>query len=97
MIRHVVLFKFKPGVRFGDPEVARAESIAARVGVEVGDLIEWSTGRNISTRPIAYDFLAVGLVADEPALERYLVHPFHQQAIALWREISDWVIVDVTE
>lgn len=97
MIRHVVLFKLKPGVSWGDPLTHRAEEMAAQVGVEVGDLKEWSTARNISSRPIAYDFLAMGLVEDEAALERYLVHPFHQQAIQLWREISDWVIVDVTE
>jgi hypothetical protein len=96
MIKHVVLFKFKPGICWDHPVAQHAETVAVRVGTEVEDLIEWSTGRNISQRPIAYDFLVEGLVADEHALERYLVHPFHQEAIQLWREISDWVIADVT-
>jgi hypothetical protein len=97
MIRHIVLFKFKPGISWDDPRAQEAERVAAKVGSEVPDLHEWSVGRNISTRPIAYDFAAIGLLGDEEALERYLVHPFHQEAIRLWREISDWVIADLEE
>ncbi|MFG2712106.1 Dabb family protein [Streptomyces goshikiensis] len=97
MIRHVVLFKFKPGFDWTDPRVLEAERTAARVGGEVPELKEWRHGRNVSTRPIAYDFLVDGLLDDMEAVERYLVHPFHQDAIAQWREISDWVMVDVEE
>ncbi|GHI41633.1 Dabb family protein [Streptomyces violascens] len=95
MIRHVVLFKLKPGFDWNDPRVLEAERTAARVGEEVPELKEWRYGRNLSTRPIAYDFLVDGLLEDMKAVERYLVHPFHQDAIAQWREISDWVMVDV--
>ncbi|EYT80211.1 MULTISPECIES: Dabb family protein [unclassified Streptomyces] len=97
MIRHIVLFKFKPGISWDDPRAQAAEGIAAKVGGEVPDLQEWSTGRNISTRPIAYDFAVIGLLEDEAALDRYLVHPFHQEAIRQWREISEWVIADLEE
>ncbi len=97
MIRHVVLFKFKPGVSWDDPRAQEAERIAAKCGSEIPELREWRVGRNISPREIAYDFLAVGLVDDQAALDRYLVDDFHQQAIRLWREISDWVIADVEE
>ncbi|MET8676624.1 Dabb family protein [Streptomyces sp. NPDC004647] len=97
MIRHVVLFKLKPGITWDDPRVLEAERVAEKVGSEVPELHEWRVGRNISTRPIAYDFLAMGLVEDEAALERYLVNEFHQSAIKLWREVSDWVIADVDE
>ncbi|MEV0416415.1 Dabb family protein [Streptomyces sp. NPDC050448] len=97
MIRHVVLFKFKPGFDWTDPRVLDAERTTARVGDEVPELKEWRYARNISTRSIAYDFLVDGLLDDMEAVERYLVHPFHQDAIAQWREISDWVMVDVEE
>ncbi|MFH8352315.1 Dabb family protein [Streptomyces sp. NPDC018057] len=97
MIRHIVLFKFRPGVSWEDPRALEAEAMAAKVGAEVPDLQEWSVGRNISTRPIAYDFAVIGLLADEAALDRYLVHPFHQEAIRKWREISEWVIADLEE
>lgn len=97
MIRHIVLFKFKPGISWDDPRAQEAERIAAKVGGEVPELHEWKYGRNISGRPIAYDFAVIGVMDDEEALERYLVHPFHQEAIRLWREISEWVIADLEE
>jgi hypothetical protein len=97
MIKHVVLFKLKPGVRWDDPVTQRAVEMAARVGDEVSDLVTWQTGRNISTRDVAYDFLVIGTVADEAALQRYLFHPFHTEAVSLWRQISDWIMVDVPE
>ncbi|MFD3558639.1 Dabb family protein [Streptomyces sp. NPDC058686] len=97
MIRHIVLFKFKDGISWDDPRAEEAERVAAKVGDEVPELHEWTAGRNISTRPIAHDFAVIGLLDDEEALERYLVHPFHQEAIRLWREISDWVIADLEE
>lgn len=97
MIRHYVLFKFRSGVSWDDARAQQAEQTAAKVGGEVPELREWKTGRNISTRPVAYDFIVVGLLDDMDAVERYLVHPFHQEAIRAWREISDWVIADVEE
>jgi hypothetical protein len=97
VIRHYVLFKFRSGVSWDDARAQQAEQTAAKVGGEVPELREWKTGRNISTRPVAYDFIVVGLLDDMDAVERYLVHPFHQEAIRAWREISDWVIADVEE
>lgn len=97
MIRHVVLFKFKSGYSWENPEVQQAERLATQVGAQVPDLCEWRVGRNVSTRAIAYDFLAEGLTEDMAALDRYLVHPFHQKAIQAWREISDWVVADVEQ
>lgn len=97
MIRHIVLFKFKPGVSWADPRTGEAERVAAKVGDEVPDLRAWRVGRNISSRPVAYDFAAMGLVDDADGLGRYMKHPYHQQAIALWREISDWIIADIDE
>ncbi|MFF2331286.1 MULTISPECIES: Dabb family protein [unclassified Streptomyces] len=95
MIRHVVLFKFKPGIGWDDPRALAAEGTAAKVGAEVPELHEWRYGRNVSPRKVAYDFLVEGLLDDMAAVDRYLVHPFHQDAIRQWQEISDWVIADV--
>jgi hypothetical protein len=97
VIRHIVLFKFKPGVSWDDPRAQEAERVAAKVGGEVPELHKWRFGRNISNRPISYDFAVIGIMDDEDALERYLAHPFHREATRLWREISDWVIADLKE
>jgi uncharacterized protein with GYD domain len=97
MIRHIVLFKLKPGIGWADERVAAAERKAEQVGARVGELLEWRVGRNVSDRDIAYDYVAIGLVRDDAALRRYLVHPYHQESVALWREISDWVMADLAE
>ncbi|MEV8527249.1 MULTISPECIES: Dabb family protein [unclassified Streptomyces] len=95
MIRHIVLFKFKPGVDWNDPRALAAERTAAKVGSQVPEVRDWRYGRNVSARDIAYDFLTEGVMDDMDKVDRYLVHPFHHDAIRQWREISDWVIVDV--
>lgn len=97
MIRHIVLFTFKPGYSWDDQLVVDAERSSRQVGEHVPELLEWRTGRNLSTRDIACDFVAMGLVRDEADLHRYLTNDFHQRSAALWREISTWVIADVEE
>jgi hypothetical protein len=97
VIRHIALFKLKPGYSWDDEEVRDAERMAAEVGDRVEDLLEWRTGRNVTDRPIAYDFAVIGLVHDRDALRRYLDHPFHRRSVERWRVISDWVVADLDE
>lgn len=97
MIRHIVLFKLHPGVSWDDPAAVEAVDFANRVGEEVPELVSWYAGRNFSDRPVAYDFVVMGMLRDTEELDRYLGDPFHLQAIERWRAISDWVIADVIE
>ncbi|GGN03970.1 hypothetical protein GCM10011609_48890 [Lentzea pudingi] len=97
MIRHIVLFTFKPGCSWDDQRAVEAEWSTHQVGVHVPELVEWRAGRNVSTRDIACDFVAIGLLRDEADLHRYLTNDFHRRSAALWREISTWVIADVVE
>jgi hypothetical protein len=97
MIRHIVLFKFKPGITWNEPAALAAEQSSHQVGERVPDLLHWQVGRNISSRAIAHDFVVMGLVQDQESLQRYLVHPFHQESAARWREISSWVVADIEE
>ena len=97
MIRHVILFRFRPGVNWDDPRALAAERLAEGVGTHVPDVLTWWTRRNISTREIAYDFMVEGTFADLAAVERYLVDPYHVDAVERWRAISEWVMVDVED
>ncbi|MFF2518405.1 Dabb family protein [Streptomyces sp. NPDC058086] len=97
MIRHIVLFKFNPGIGWDHPEAIAAERSSQQVGDRVPQLLQWRTGRNISERSIAYDFVAIGLLQNEEALMDYLNHPFHRKSSELWKKISSWVIADLTE
>ena len=97
MIRHIVLFKLHPTVTWEESRTKLAVEYANRVGDEVPELMSWYAGRNISDRPVAYDFVVMGMVRDQHDLDRYLANPFHQKAVERWREISDWVIADLVE
>jgi hypothetical protein len=97
VIRHIVLFKFNPGVNWEHPDALAAERSSQQVGERVPQLLQWRTGRNISERDISYDFAVIGLVENEEALQEYLDHPFHRQSSKLWSAISSWVIADLAE
>lgn len=97
MIRHIALFKLKPGYTCDHPSVAHAERLASRMGQEIDFLSSWHFGRNISERPAAFDFAGVGLLYSEKDLARYLSDPFHQEVASAWRIVSDWVTADIDE
>ena len=82
---------------WGDPRALRAEQATHAHPREIPEIVRWAVGRNSTDRQNAYDFAVVGLFEDRDALQRYLTHPDHQRGVALWREISDWVVADFEE
>jgi len=94
MIRHTVLFKFRPGISWEDPRVERAEQITRALPIHIPEIKNWWVGRNIAKRENAYDLVLQGDFADQEALARYLTHPEHQRGVAAWRELATWVVVD---
>lgn len=97
MIRHIVLFTLKPGRTRLDPDVRAAVRLNERMGSEVVELLDWRFGHALAGRRRSCDFVAIGLLRDESALERYLRDPFHLAVAETWQEISDWVVADVPD
>lgn len=95
MIVHVVAFKFKTGVSWQDPRAAAAERVTHEHPRHIPEISHWTVGRNISERPVAYDFAVIGHFTDRARLDRYLVHPDHQRGVRAWREIGTWIVVDL--
>lgn len=93
-IRHVVLFKFRPGITWTDTRAAIAAQMTADHPKQIKEILSWEFGRNISDRPDAYDFALIGTFAHQAAIVRYLRDPDHIRGIRLWNEIATWVIVD---
>ncbi|WP_030543765.1 Dabb family protein [Streptomyces albus] len=94
MIRHLVLIKLNDGVRRDDPRAVAGAEAFRRLGDVIPELEFWECAWNITDRPIAHDFAINSAVADTDALRRYLEHPAHQAAAAMWREFATWVIAD---
>ncbi|MGW3651486.1 Dabb family protein [Streptomyces sp. NPDC000878] len=94
MIRHLVLFKLNEGVQRDEPRVVAGADAFRALSGRIDELRFWECAWNITDRPIAYDFAINSAVDDADALKRYLEHPDHQAAAALWREFATWVIAD---
>ncbi|MCH0564860.1 MULTISPECIES: Dabb family protein [unclassified Streptomyces] len=97
MITHIALFRLKDGIGRTSPSVVEAEKFARDVGRHVPELLAWRVGWNTVDRDIAYDFAVIGVLPDLSALEKYQTNAFHQQSVQKWREISDWVVVDLAD
>jgi hypothetical protein len=93
-IRHVVMFKFRTGVTWSDPRAVAAERATAGHPQHIGEILGWEFGRNLSSRPVAYDFVLIGTFADHAAVDRYLTHPDHLRGVRLWEAIATWAIAD---
>jgi hypothetical protein len=94
MIRHLVLFRLKPGVERGDARVAEAVARMAELPAMIPEILTWEHGWNFTQRPIAYDYGLNACFASRAELEHYLPHPAHQALVIGAREIFDWVVCD---
>jgi hypothetical protein len=94
MYVHLVLIKLKPGVTRADPRIAPWEALLAELPKQVGGIVRWESGWNVTDRPVAYDFGINSGFATRADLDAYGPHPAHQAVVAKLREFADWVICD---
>jgi hypothetical protein len=95
MILHIVLFKFKGGFSWQSPIALGAEAKSKGHPAHIKEILTWLTGRDISRRDVAADFIIAGLFKDQAALQSYLVHADHMEGVVLWREIATWQVTDI--
>lgn len=99
MIRHVVLFRLRPGVSADDPRVAaacRAEQ-DLQVGAASGapQAPSWHFAADMSRRPVSADFVGVGHFASQTELDRFLDSDVHRHAVDAWDGLADIIVADV--
>jgi hypothetical protein len=95
-IRHIVLWKL--AAEDADTRALHAEQIAERLlalrGV-VDELQSIEVGRNVAYPATNWDVALVAEFADTDALERYQVHPAHQEAASFVRSVvAERAVVD---
>ncbi len=87
-IRHIVLWKL--AADDADTRALHAEQIAERLlslrGV-VDEIDHIEVGRNVANPQSNWDVALVSEFADVEALERYQVHPAHQEVAAFVRSL----------
>ncbi len=91
MINHVVLMKFKPGVKESD-----IENIEKRMNDLPNTITEiqmYEFGRNLIPSERSYDFALVSLFANPEAVSRYQAHPDHLLVVEKLKNICDSIVV----
>ena len=94
MIRHLVLFKLKPGIARDDPRVKRWMEMSDLLPSQIPQIVGWECGWNITDRPIEYDIGQNSTFESRDDRAIYVPHPAHQAMVGVAREVADWVLVD---
>jgi hypothetical protein len=92
MIRHVLLYKFRPSAT--EEERGTAFEMLTALGRSVPEVREWSVGRQAFPSPKAYDLAQVSGFDDIASLGRYRAHDEHNRTRDFIAQIADWVVVD---
>ena len=79
-IRHVVLFKYKPGT--SETIVAEAVTQLNALPHQIPEILSWSIIEDEGRRPGSYRFVLIATFRDLAAVDRYLEHPAHVAAVA---------------
>ena len=89
MVKHVVFFKFRPGV--SEEKIQQLEKGLSGLPALIPEIMEFQVGRDVVRSERSYDLALISAFSDLEALQRYQVHPEHQAVVALVREISEKV------
>ena len=96
MLTHAVLFKFKPETTA--EQAAQLEAGLKGLPAVISDIREFRVGRDVVRSERSYDLGLVSAFADLEALQRYQVHPAHQEVVALVKALCAGVVaVDFDE
>jgi hypothetical protein len=90
MLKHVVLFKFKPEVN--EIDIVELEKALAALPGAIPEIQEYAFGRDVIRSERSYDFALVSGFADLKAMERYQKHPNHLPVLELVKRLCSTVL-----
>jgi hypothetical protein len=90
MIKHIVLFKFKPEA--AESDIADLEKSLNALPDLISDIITFSCGRDLLHTERSYDLALIADLGDLDALNRYQVHPDHQAVVAKVKRLASNVV-----
>ncbi|MBW1821436.1 MAG: Dabb family protein [Deltaproteobacteria bacterium] len=90
MLNHIVLIKFKPGIKESDIE--DLEKHMDDLPNSINEIHTYEFGRDVVHSERSYDFGLIALFANTEALNRYQVHPDHLVVVEKLKNICDSII-----
>jgi hypothetical protein len=85
MIRHLVMFRFKPETT--QQQQSEFISMLEALPGKIEEILDFEVGRDVIRSARAFDVALVATYADLAALERYTVHPDHLPVVARAKEV----------
>lgn len=95
LLRHVVLFKFKPGT--SSEKIKQIETAFRSLSAKIDAIkdFEWGTDNSPEGKSHGYTHCFFVSFADEKGRETYLPHPAHQEFVSIVKDhIDDVCVVD---
>jgi len=90
MLNHIVLLKFKSGVKKSDIE--DLEKHMDDLPNSITEIHSYEFGRDVVSSERSYDFGLIALFANTEALSRYQVHPDHLVVVEKVKNMCDSII-----
>ena len=90
MLTHVVLFKFKPET--SAEQAAQLEAQLKGLPAAISEIREFRVGRDVVRSERSFDLALVSAFDDLAAMQRYQVHPDHQQVVTLVKDLCTGVV-----
>jgi len=93
MIRHVLLFRFKPGASYQSIEKVRAafKTMPSKVGGVVD--VEWGENNSPENKNRGFTHCILMTFADEIERDNYLPHPQHSALKEIFEPILEDIVV----
>jgi hypothetical protein len=90
MLRHVVFFKFREGVR--EEQIADLERSLAALPPVIAEILSYEFGRDTVHSVRSYDLALVSTFKDLDSLQRYQRHPDHQIVLKKVNDLCESVL-----
>jgi hypothetical protein len=75
-----------------DDQIAEMEKALAALPARIPEIKEFVFGRDVIRSERSYDFALVSAFNDLEAMQRYQVHPDHQQVVSKVRAVSESIL-----
>jgi hypothetical protein len=85
MLKHVVMMKFKPGIR--EAEIEGVERGLGALPSVIPEILSYEFGRDVVCSERSYDFGLVSEFIDLDSLQRYQRHPDHLVVVDKLKQI----------
>jgi len=90
MLIHIVCWKYKPEITGEQREEHRAK--LKNLPNVIPNILSFKVGADILQLERSFDTGLVAIYPDRAALDAYTVHPAHQEAAALGKQIAEKVV-----